>query len=106
MKEYWNDLSSAQKIKLVLRIILGLLALIFAVQNWQMTEVVLVFYKIPLPLTIIIVLCVTVGFALASIFDYRKFKLKNKEIEDLKTKITNLGVSENAEDGKERTSLY
>jgi uncharacterized integral membrane protein len=105
MKEYWNDLSSAQKTKLVLKIILGLLAVIFAVRNWEMTEVVLVFFKMKLPLTIIIILCVFIGFALASIFDYRKFRLKNKEIDELKTKITNFEISRNLEDGKKRTPL-
>ncbi len=90
MKEYWNDLSSSQKTKLIFKLILGLFALIFAIRNWQNTEVVLVFFKMQLPLTIIIVLCVAVGFALASLFDYKKFRVKNKEIEELKIKFENL----------------
>ena len=98
MKEYWLDMSSSQKIKLIFKIILGLFALIFAVRNWQLTEVVLVFFKMKLPLTIIIVLCVAVGFALASLFDYRKFKLKNKEIDELKLKITNLILTKTNEE--------
>lgn len=90
MKEYWNNLSSSQKTKLILKLVLGLLAFIFAVRNWQMTQVVLVFFKMQLPLTLIIILCVAIGFALASLFDYKKFRLKDKEIKELKTKVESL----------------
>jgi uncharacterized integral membrane protein len=98
MKEYWNDLTASQKTKLILKIILGLLAIIFAVRNWQSTPVVLVFFKMNLPLTIIIVLCLGIGFALASVFDYRKFKIKNKEITELKSRIANLTAIKETEE--------
>lgn len=100
MKEYWNDLSSSQKTKLIIKILLGILVLIFAIRNWQSTPVVLVFFKMNLPLTIIIVLCIAIGFAAASVFDYRKFKAKNKEISELKSKIVNLSVPKIIEENK------
>lgn len=98
MKEYWNDLNSGQKTKLILKITLGILALIFAIRNWQSTSVVLVFFKMNLPLTVIIVLCLAIGFALASIFDYRKFKAKNKEISELKSKVVHLSGPQTTEE--------
>lgn len=90
MKDYWNGLTSGQKIKLVLTVVLGLFGLIFAVRNWQETEVILVFFKAKMPLTMIILLSAIVGFAFASVFDYRKFKKKDAEIKTLKSELTNL----------------
>ncbi len=87
MKEYWNNLNATQKTKLVLKILVGLLALIFAIRNWQSVEVILVFFSMKIPLTLVILMCVGIGFALASVFDYRKFRAKNKEILELKQKL-------------------
>jgi uncharacterized integral membrane protein len=90
MKEYWTDLTSGQKTKLVLKIILGLFALIFAVRNWQSTEVVLIFFKVNMPLTVLILASLAIGFALASLFDYRKLKAKDKAISELKEQMKTL----------------
>jgi uncharacterized integral membrane protein len=98
MKEYWNDLTSGQKTKLILKILLGILAFIFAIRNWQSTPVVLLFFEMNLPLTIIIALCLAIGFAVASVFDYRKFKAKNKEISLLKSKIVHLAAPEKTDE--------
>ncbi len=87
MKEYWNNLNATQKTKLVLKILVGLLALIFAIRNWQSVEVILVFFSMKIPLTLVILMCVGIGFALASVFDYRKFRAKNKERLELKQKL-------------------
>ncbi len=87
MKEYWNDLSGGQKTKLILKIILGIFALTFVLRNWQSVTVIPVFFKIQMPLTLVILLSIGIGFALSSIFDYKKFKIKNKEIADLKAKL-------------------
>lgn len=88
MKEYWNDLTKGQKTKLILKIVLGLLALTFAIRNWQSVQVIVVFFSMKIPLTLVIVLSGIIGFAMASLFDYRKFKKKNTEIAELKSKIT------------------
>ncbi len=95
MKEYWNDLSGGQKAKLILKIIIGLFAVIFAVRNWQSVDVILVFFKMKMPLTLIIMLCIGIGFATSSIFDYKKFKKKNSEIAELKAKLTPSEETEN-----------
>lgn len=90
MKEYWNNLSTGKKIRLIINVLLGLFAMIFAIRNWQSTEVILVFIKMKLPLTLIILLCLAIGFGLASLFDYKKFKKRDKEISQLKERITQL----------------
>lgn len=87
MKEYWKNLNTSQKTKLVLKILVGLLALIFAIRNWQSVEVIFVFFSMKIPLTLVIIMCVGIGFALASVFDYRKFREKDKEILELKQKL-------------------
>lgn len=90
MKDYWKSLSTGRKIRLVANIVLGILALIFAIRNWQSTEVILVFIKMKLPLTLIILVCLAIGFGLASLFDYKKFKKKDQEISGLKSRIEQL----------------
>jgi uncharacterized membrane protein affecting hemolysin expression len=44
----------------------------------------LIFAKVSMPLTVLIVLCFAIGLILSSIFDYRRFKKKDKEIQELK----------------------
>ncbi|MDB0062834.1 LapA family protein [Crocinitomicaceae bacterium] len=87
MIEYWNELSTGQKTKLILKIVVGILALLFAVQNWQSVSFSLVFFRFNIPGTVLILICIGIGFGLASIFDYKKFKVKNKEITELKSKL-------------------
>ena len=93
-KEYWEKLSSIEKLKFVLKIIFGLIAFLFAVFNWQTVELHLVFGKVNLPLTILIILCFAIGFFLSSLFDYRRFKKKNNEIEKLQREIEKLKSKE------------
>lgn len=88
LKEYWESLSAFGKIKFVSKILLVILAIIFAVLNWQMVELHLIFTRFELPLTVLILLCFVIGVMLSSIFDYKRFKQKNKEIEELKKKIS------------------
>lgn len=87
MKEYWNDLSLSRKIRLIFTILIGICAIIFAARNWKDTEVILVFLKIQMPLTLVIVLSSAIGFAIASLFDYRKFKVRDQEIIRLKKEL-------------------
>lgn len=88
LKAYWESLSGVGKVKFVLKIILIILALLFTVFNWQSVEVHLVFGKVHLPQTVLIVLCMAVGFVLSSVFDYRRFKKKDLEIQALKKQLT------------------
>lgn len=87
MKEYWQNLSTGRKIKLIVTIALSLCAIIFAARNWRETEVILVFLKVRMPLTLVIVLSAAIGFAIASLFDYRKFKARDAEIKRLNNKL-------------------
>lgn len=93
-KEYWEKLSSVEKLKFVLKIIFGLIAILFAVFNWQTLELHLVFGKVYLPLTILIFICFIVGFFLSSLFDFRRFNKKNIEIERLERQIEKLKAKE------------
>lgn len=90
MKEYWNSLSTMKKIRLIGAILLGLFVIVFAIRNWRDTEVVFLFSQTKMPLTIIMVLSGAAGFALASLFDYKKFKKRDKEIKRLTDKVNEL----------------
>lgn len=87
MKDYWNSLSVIGKTKLVVAILVGLLTLTFAIQNWKSVEVKHVIGSSTIPLTILILVSIAAGFLMATIFDYRKFKKKDAEIKDLKAKL-------------------
>lgn len=87
MKEYWQNLSTGRKVKLILTIVLSLCAIIFAARNWRETEVILVFFKVRMPLTLVIVISAVIGFAIASLFDYKKFKARDIEIKRLNNKL-------------------
>jgi len=87
MKDYWNNLTLSRKIRLIITVVLGLCAIIFAARNWRETEVILVFFKIRMPLTLVILLSAVAGFAVASLFDYRKFKMRDTEIVKLKKQL-------------------
>ena len=87
MKEYWQNLSTGRKTKLIVTIVVSLCAIIFAARNWRETEVILVFLKVKMPLTLVIVISAAIGFAIASLFDYRKFKARDAEIKRLNNKL-------------------
>lgn len=88
MKEYWQDLSTGKKVKLVMTILLVIIALTFVVRNWQPTEVIFVFFRMHIPLTLIILISGAIGFAMASLFDYKKFRAHKEEIKALNTKLS------------------
>lgn len=90
LKAYWENLTTMGKVKFVSKIILGIIAFLFAVFNWQSTELHLVFLKLELPLTILILICVAIGFVLSSVFDYKRFKKKDEEIASLKKELESL----------------
>ncbi len=87
MKEYWNDLSKAQKAKYIIGIVVGILVVIFAVLNWRYTSVHLLFKRVRIPITLLVIVSVAGGFGFASLFDYRKFKKKDKQIRQLKMQL-------------------
>ena len=88
MKEWWKGLNNQQKVKYIVSAIAGLLVLIFAIVNWKSINVNLLITSVRIPVTLLILLSLSGGFGLATLFDYRKFKKKDKEIKSLKTQLT------------------
>lgn len=87
MKEFWLGLTSAQKMKYIVSIIAVILGLIFAIMNWKSIEVHFILTSINIPITMLILLCMGAGYGLATLFDYRKYRAKNKEISSLKAQL-------------------
>ena len=52
-----------------------------------MVNVNLLITTVRIPITLLIVLSLAGGFGLATLFDYRKFKKKDKEIKSLKAQL-------------------
>lgn len=90
MQEYWKSLSTINKIKFVLSVIIGIIGVVFATLNWTEQEVHLLFKKAHMPLTVLIVFSMAAGYAIAFVFSYRKFKEKENEMEVLKKEINSL----------------
>ena len=93
MKEYWNELTAGQKIKHSISAIAGILVIIFAILNWESTEVHLLFTVVSIPKILLIIVSLAGGFGLATLFDYRKFRKKDREIKSLRSQL-NLPKSE------------
>lgn len=89
MLEYWNNLSGTKKLYLVLKLLAVLLFLIFVVRNWQSTEVILVFFKFKMPLTLVMLLSACIGAFIISIWFFRKLNEKNNQIKKLEEKEGN-----------------
>ncbi|MEY3237212.1 MAG: hypothetical protein RI883_1313 [Bacteroidota bacterium] len=90
MTEYWNSLSFINKAKFVLSIILGILGVVFATLNWKEQDVHLLFVQTKMPLTLLIIFSMVVGYAFSFIFSYKKFRAKDLEIDELKKEIEEL----------------
>lgn len=87
MKEFWHLLTPWQKFKFVLSLLLAVFTGIFAVINWQEAEINFVFFKIRLSITLLIAICLVVGYLSSMIFDYKKYREKEREISKLKEEI-------------------
>lgn len=87
MKDYWKKLSFVEKVKLIFFAIVGLLILIFAFQNWQVYKLNLVFGKIEVRVTILILVSMFGGYAYARIYAALKSRKQDKEINYLKGEL-------------------
>lgn len=68
--------------------IVGLLIFIFALLNWKVYELNLIFGKVPVPVTILIIISMFGGYAYARIFHgWVKSRSKDKEISYLKGEL-------------------
>lgn len=90
MVEYWKSLSPLNKFKFVLSLILGIIGVVFTTLNWNVQEVHLIFVKTNIPLSLLILFSIIIGYALSFIFNFRKFRAKDREIEVLKKNIEDL----------------
>ncbi len=90
MTEYWNSLSLLNKVKFVFSIILGIMGVVFATLNWKEQDVHLLFIQTKMPLTLLIIFSMVVGYAFSFIFSYKKFRAKDQEIEELKKELQEL----------------
>ena len=80
MKEYWDKLTLGQKIKLISFAIIGLLIVIFALLNWKVYELNLIFGKVEVPVTILILISMFGGYAYAKVYGFMKSRSQDKEI--------------------------
>ena len=90
MEDFWKSLTPWNKFKFALSIILGILVVIFAVLNWKSEEVHMIFFKRQMPLTLVIILSVIAGYAIAFIFGYRKLRSKERAIRKLEQEVREL----------------
>ncbi len=89
-REFWESLSFWKKIKLILIIIISVLLLVFSFQNWVIGELRLVFFRIKIPITLIIAVTFFIGYSLALVANFKNLNDKEKEIKKLKNKIKDL----------------
>ena len=89
-KEFWLTLTPWRKFKLIMIVLLVIYIVIFAIMNWKSQELNFVFFQLELPMTLLISICLISGYLSSTLFDYRKYKIKEKEINELKAKITAL----------------
>lgn len=87
MKEYWKKLSFGEKAKLIFFGVVGLLVLIFALLNWEVYKLDLIFGEVEVPITILIVVSMFGGYAYARIYGSLKSRKKDKEISYLKGEL-------------------
>lgn len=99
MKDIWKKLSVAEKAKLIISVIVGILVVIFATLNWKDQEINFIYKVYKVKLSIAIILSVIAGYFISFLFSYRKMKTLENENEKLKSKISNLSedFTENTE---------
>jgi uncharacterized integral membrane protein len=83
MSEYWKVLTLWNKVKFIISIIIGILGVVFATLNWNDEEVHLLFFQTTMPLTLLILLSVIVGYAVAFLFNFQNSRKKEKELQNL-----------------------
>ena len=90
MKDYWQRLSFTQKLNHIFWGVIGLLILIFALLNWKVFDLNLIFGTVEVPVTILILVSMFGGYGYAKIFGFIKTRKRDKEISYLKGEISAL----------------
>ena len=89
MKDYWQKLSFTQKLNHIFWGVIGLLIFIFALLNWKVFDLNLIFGKVKL-LQIFILVSMSGGYGYAKIFGFMKTRKRDSEISYLKGEISAL----------------
>ena len=89
-KEFWDTLNFWKKLKLVFILILSVLVVVFSFQNWVIGELRLVFFRVNIPVTLLVLITFFIGYSFALLSIFKKTELKEKEIRRLNVKIKEL----------------
>lgn len=95
MGDYWENLSFWKKTKFILTIILSVFVIIFAVINWEPVLLDFVFANVNVSLTLLILICLLVGYLVASLFESKHYNAKVGEIKILENEIEALKADNN-----------
>lgn len=87
VKEYWIKLTFVQKVKLIFFAVLGLLILIFALLNWYVYDLNLIFGTVKVPVTILILISMFGGYGYARVYAWLNSRNSEKEISYLKGEL-------------------
>lgn len=87
MKEYWSKLTFVQKVKLIFFAIIGLLILIFAFLNWKVFNLNLIFGKVEVPVTILVLISMFGGYGYAKVAGFLRSRKQDQEISYLKGEL-------------------
>ena len=90
MGEYWGSLSGLKKVKLIATIILSVFVVIFAIVNWQEIEVEFIFFRLKMYVTLLIIICLSLGYLISSLFEYKYYNQKQKEVLALQAELAEL----------------
>jgi uncharacterized integral membrane protein len=90
MGEYWESLSGLKKVKLIATIILSVFVIVFAIVNWQEIEVEFIFFRLKMYVTLLIIICLSLGYLISSLFEYKYYNQKQKEVLALQSELAEL----------------
>jgi uncharacterized integral membrane protein len=90
MGEYWESLSGLKKVKLIATIILSIFVITFAIVNWQEIEVEFIFFRVKMYITLLVIICLSLGYLISSLFEYKYYNQKQKEISALQAELAEL----------------
>ncbi len=90
MGEYWESLSGLKKVKFIATIILSVFVITFAIVNWQEIDVEFIFFRLKMYVTLLIVVCLSLGYLISSLFEYKYYNEKQKEVLALQAELSEL----------------
>lgn len=79
MVKFWNTLNFWNKVKFIFSLIGLIFGVIFSTLNWNSLEVYLIFTKMKLPLTIVLLFAFIIGIAFANLLHFQRQRKKDRE---------------------------